>query len=329
MPAKTTTPRKPFPDLNHKEWEKRFVCAKRLSTPAGQGEFRKLAAASRREVTKRLVDLLNDDDSRVRMQTAAALGNLGCRDAAEALITALADPNEWVRVQVVEALGRIGTEDLASILAHHLEGESEAHVRATLIKVLGMIGSDKLVPVLALYLEDRDARVRANCVEAMLRLNSSKDAMRRQLLKLTSDVNNRVLANTALGLVSLGERRGRAILVRMLESADEYMRASATYALGEIRDRHDLSTLVRLLGDNSWMVRQNAVRALVKFGRTILEVMRESLRSTNPAVRLGALDVCGHLGGATLRQSVIELLEDDSGEVRSKAEEVLDRLAGH
>ncbi len=326
MPTRTTAARKSFPDLTHKDWEKRFVCAKKLASAAGLTEFRKLTAAARRDVCKRLTELLNDNDSRVRMQAASALGNLGCRDTAEVLITALADPNEWVRVQVVEALGRIGSEDLASVLAHHLEGENEAHVRATLIKVLGTIGSDKLVPVLALYLEDRDARVRANCIEAMLRLNSSKDAMRRQLLKLASDVNNRVLANTALGLVSLGERQGRMILVRMLESADEYMRASATYALGEIRDRHDLSTLVRLLGDNSWMVRQNAVRALVKYGRSILDVIGESLRSVNPFVRLGALEVCGHLGATAMRQSVIELLEDDSGEVRSKAEEVLDRL---
>ena len=317
----------PFADLENKSWEKRFIAAKRLTGDPGKQEFALLAASSRRSVGRRLIALLDDPDSRVRREAATALGALGCHEAVDALVAGLADSSEWVRLQSGEALGKLGGEAIAPVVSSHLQQEGEPHVRATLVKVLGLIGNDQMTAVLALYLEDSDARVRANCVEALLRLNASKDTMRKQLLKLASDGNNRVLANAALGLVSLGDpRKGREILNRMLESADEYMRASAIYALGEIRDRNDLSALIRMLGDSSWLVRKNAVRSLGKFGKMATKPTSEAFRSSNPLVRLGAVEVLGILGDITLRQEVIRLLEDDSGEVRSKAEEVLDLL---
>jgi HEAT repeat protein len=130
----------------------------------------------------------------------------------------------------------------------------------------------------------------------------------------------------------MGEKRGREILTRMVISRDEYMRASAAYALGQIRDGRDRSTLIRLLGDPSWLVRKNAVRSLINFGssdRLRCDDILAALQGNDVAARVGALEVIGALRMGSARGRVISLLEDEAGEVRSKAEEVLDLLDGY
>ncbi|MBI3038826.1 HEAT repeat domain-containing protein [bacterium] len=235
--------------------------------------------------------------------------------------------NEWVRVQVAEALGKMGDATIAKLIAYHLESEEDDHVRATLVKTLGLIGDKNMLPVITLYLQDKDSRVRANGVEALMNLGLPDSDIINALMKLIGDPSNRVRANTALGLACLGEKKGREILIQMLETTDEFMRASATYAIGELAEPEDSSKLLEILGDSSWLVRKNAVKALVKLGVRSLPGATDALSSPNTAVRLGALEVISELGDSVARQAVIPLLEDESGEVRSMAEAVLDRLS--
>lgn len=318
-----------FADLRHDQWERRFLCAKRLSTGAGRDEFEALSAVRRRAIACELILLLDDPESRVRGQTAATLGLLRRTEARDALVVALADPNEWVRIEVGDALGRIGDSNTAQVIAGHLESETDAHVRATLVKSIGMIGDEKMLPVLALYLEDPDSRVRANTVEAMAQLNVSKAALKKALLRLVDDPSNRVRANIAMALLQIGELRGREILDTMRRSGDEYMRASAMYALGEVGGDIDRDDLIEKLDDPSWIVRRNAIRALVKHGRKVIADVVAVLESSSSSVKLGALSVIGELRAAEARNAVIPLLEDESGEVRSQAEETLDLLDGY
>lgn len=315
-------------ELTHPAWEHRFLTAKRLAGETGPAEFAHLTPAQRAETTRTLLHLLEDATSQVRSQAAAALGRLGCREAGERLVTALADPHEWVRVQVGEALARLGTPDLAPMVAHHLETEDDPHVRATLVMTLGQIGDSKMLPVLALRLEDPDSRVRANSVEAIGMLKVPPADRRKALARVAGDANNRVRANLAISLVEAGEARGREILQEMLAAKDEYMRASAAYVLGHLGKAADVPRLVELLADPSWLVRKNAGNSLVKHGARALPRVTAALSSPEAPVRLGALEVIGRLRDASARQAVIALLEDEQGEVRSKAEEVLDRLDG-
>jgi HEAT repeat protein len=190
------------------EWESRFLASKFLAGDPGKILYESLSAAGQRRVATALVKRLDDDESRVRAQAAAALGRLECASAREPLLTALADPNEWVRVQVGEALARIGDQTLAPVVAQHLQTENEPHVRATLVKALGSIGDEKMLPVLALFLDDVDGRVRANCVESLAQLKISKASRRAAILKLENDPSNRVQANVAISSSPWVKREG-------------------------------------------------------------------------------------------------------------------------
>jgi HEAT repeat protein len=314
--------------LRQENWEHRFIAAKRLSVPAGKVLFDGLAPQDQSDVKALLVTLLEDTNSQVRKEAAAALGFLGCREAVDALIIALADPNDWVRVQVAEAIGKLGNPFIAKALAQHLEAENEPHVRATLVKTLGHIGDETIAPLLMSYLDDMNARVRANCVEALVQLKIAKTNLKTAIQKLVNDPSNRVRANVAMSLLSIGEDSGREILGNMISSTDELMRASAAYAFGVIGAAPDRAQMTGLLGDPSIMVRRNAVKSLVKHGVNTLPEILTALRSNDSVVRLGALQVLAELKDPSSRPAVIKLLEDESGEVRSKAEEVLDLIDG-
>lgn len=330
MAPRAVRPRPPLlTALANPAWEQRFLACKRLTGEAGRAEFQALGKAQQKQVAEALLHLLDDPTPQVRSQAAAALGRLVWRPAAERLVTALADPHEWVRIQVAEALGLLGTPALAPMIARQLEAEEDPHVRATLVKTLGLIGDAKMLPVLALHLEDKDSRVRANSIEAISQLKVSKTDRQKLLARVADDPNNRVRANLAISLLEIGVAKGREILDEMLASPDEYMRASATYALGHLGRPADLPRLIERLEDASWLVRKNAVRALVKQGARALPRVTAALSSPDPHVRIGALEVIGQWREASARQAVIALLEDELGEVRSKAEEVLDLLDGY
>ncbi|MBF0545212.1 MAG: HEAT repeat domain-containing protein [Candidatus Riflebacteria bacterium] len=318
-----------YDELNHSDWEKRFLAAKKASSEHARIEWENFSEEKRKCMSAKVVSLLDDPHSRVRAQIASAIANLKIQEGKDALVAALADPNEWVRVQVTEALGQVGDPELAQVVAGHLQDEQESHVKATLVKILGCIGDEKMLPVLALYLEDPDSRVRANCVEALSRLKLGKAELKESMLKLVNDPSNRVRANIALVLVSIGEGKGREILEEMLISSDEYMRASALYALGELNCSDDCGRIIHFFDDESWLVRKNAVRAIVKHGKKAGQVLSGALKSQNFQARLCALDAFGSIRDVSIRTAVIELLDDEVGEVRSKAEELLDILNGY
>ena len=322
-------PRNLLSDLEHRDWEIRFLAAKRLGAEPGMTQLLAIPIRERRKLEIRLVELLDDPEAQVRAAAAQSIGHLALASAKDALVAALADPNEWVRVQVADALGRVGDPTLAQVIAGHLEVEKEPHVRATLVKSLGGIGDEKMLPVLALLLDDADNRVRANIVEAIMHLKLKKGDLKKTLNKLANDPSNRVRANAALALLAAGDKKGREILDAMIKMKDEFMRASALYALGELRLKTDQKMIVKHFDDPSWLVRKNAVRAMTKHGKAGLPSVVAALRSPYPQAKLAALEVIGNLRDVGSRSAIIALYEDESGEVRSKAEEILDLLDGY
>jgi HEAT repeat protein len=72
----------------------------------------------RRTAMQVLIDLLKDEDSNVRQEAAAALGNLGplAKPAIPALSETLNDQDSTVRYRAVEALGRIGPKAVGVIV---------------------------------------------------------------------------------------------------------------------------------------------------------------------------------------------------------------------
>jgi HEAT repeat protein len=114
-----------------------------------------------------------------------------------------------------------------------LLNDPDRRVRATAIKIVQLSGSADGMRLLVAALGDPDRRVRANAVEAF---EDSGDSQCIPLLRpYLRDPDNRVRANVAKALWNLGSEEGRMALNSMMKHAEENMRLSAVWAIGEVR----------------------------------------------------------------------------------------------
>jgi HEAT repeat protein len=92
---------------------------------------------------------------------------------------------------------------------------------------------------------DRDARVRANALEALWDLNT-KEA-RSTLVEALADANNRVVGNALLGLYRIGEPGCVDKIVELAGHADEKFRGTAVWVMQQSGDPSFIPILTKLL----------------------------------------------------------------------------------
>ncbi|MFC1745285.1 HEAT repeat domain-containing protein [Candidatus Riflebacteria bacterium] len=304
-------------DLQNPNWEKRFFALKQ----AGKSGDKSLLPT--------VIALLNDGKAKVRRMAAWAAGELGDGSISETLIVAMADPDDWVRVTIVESLGKIGDQRMSLIISQFLENEEDEKVRATLLKVLGTLGDKKMIPIVSQYLNDKDNRVIANAIEALGRLCPGEATVPDSILDFIKHNDNRIKANTAKALWDMGqEDEAFTILLEMLRSKNITMIASAAYMLGEIRSKRALLPLIETLTNDTWIVRKNVLMALKKQVNFEMDLIIKATDHPDPRIRTGAVWVLGHEAqNPKARKALLYALQDDDGEVRSKAEEALDKFS--
>ena len=301
--------------LEDEQWEKRYAEVKTLTTKPCTC------------VIPKLLSMKSDPNRSVRCAVAQGLSSCpASNDAFEGLIEMLTDPEPWVRIRTVQALAEFRETKAPDFLARHLETEEDEKVRATIVKTIGLFGDERFISILLPYLEDEDARVRANTIEGLGYIKSEK--LQAILRPFLDDPNSRIRANTARIMASFADGVGasKATFERMLLSSDQYERASAVYALGEMRDETYVGPLLDLFKDKSFVVRRNTIDALAKFGSSIERRVCHRLKSDDPIVRTSCCKLLARIGTKACLRSVIPHLDDQAGDVRSSCEEALDLI---
>lgn len=303
--------------LESHDWVERFIAAK----TAGEQKLK--------EAVPLLLELLDDDNVQVRISVVIALKSFSGKKILEHLIRALADSSEWVRVHAVETIGLYKDRKHIELLSQFLENEESDKVRATLIKVLGELGGAKVLPIITLYLKDSNARVRANAVEAIERISGSTTIdMREHIIPLLDDENNRVKANSVKALFKMGENKALEVLKNMINSKDDWMRASAAYVFGVIEYERSADFLIDALDDGCWFVIKNVVKSLVRKGESVLPRLEKKLRDplASANLKMNVVSVLGELATPGCLKLLIPLLNDESGDLRQYAESVIDKI---
>jgi hypothetical protein len=145
-----------------------------------------------------------------------------------------------------------------SLLTKH----PDTRVRSSAVRQLGKSGAYEALKALFETLNDRDRRVLANAVEAL------EETGHRQILRLLEPLfkhpDNRVRGNAAKASWTLGDERGRTVLVDMLNSPRVEMRLSGLWGLRQIGLKEEVK-LVRTLAKNDGdeRVRNSAEMTLV------------------------------------------------------------------
>jgi HEAT repeat protein len=106
----------------------------------------------------------------------------------------------------------------------------------------------------------------------------------------------------------IGDARAVEQLAVLLNGGDREIRQAAARALARIGDERAVVPFVVAL--KHYDVRDIAIRALIKFGRTAMEPLIAALEDNEPAVRQSIAYALGDIGDARAVAPLIEVLKD-------------------
>ncbi|MBU1108295.1 MAG: HEAT repeat domain-containing protein [Candidatus Riflebacteria bacterium] len=253
--------------------------------------FRKKA-----EMVAKLQPFLADSDRHVRFQTANALFNIGGKEAALALCEFISDPDEWISMTILRLLCIMRELDSIPILIEKYHQDEDLRRKALMISFLARFRSVTLLPIFDEGIKARDARLRANSIEAIGDLTLPPEEIKERVEKHLHDPNNRIRANVILALAKLEPEKIKPEIQEMAASNDVQLRRSAAFILGMIPsdEYHDLGAV--LVGDKSEVVRKRMIQSLRNFSSEfVFNQLDLALSDQNKWIRKHAVDMATRL----------------------------------
>jgi len=205
---------------------------------------------------------------------------------------------EFVDFEILRTLYLFAPDhpDVCRNLLTRLDHSNSSKIVASIISILGNSANSSYKDWISVYLKDGDRRVRANAVEALGKLPLEATDIKELLLPLVRDSDNRIASNASMILAKRGITEGWDGLLRMVNRSGKWYRASACYALGQIKHRDVVPVLSFALYDRDSDVRLNAVKALRNYvDDRAFEGLAEALLDRNRWIRKYAAEAISFL----------------------------------
>lgn len=204
----------------------------------------------------------------------------------------LEQPDRDVRISAIQQV-KITDYHTLDILVKHLPGEEDDFVKPALVSCIGMLGDDDVVPLLLPYLQEKDSRVRANTIEALE--YTCCDTVFPHIVPMLQDNNNRVKANAIKALQNAGKKNALNMLADMSASKEIWMRDSAAYALGTIKDPIALDLLISIFEkEKSLSIAAKSLNSIsliiTKQGYTKIVSLKQKIKDKDKLRLLNGLD---------------------------------------
>jgi HEAT repeat protein len=214
-------------------------------------------------VVEALEAIAQDQDELVRVEAVYALYELGAPSSMPIFIEGLQDEDNRVRMHSATALGNIKTNEAAQALVAALEKETDGDVRGMIALGLGKHGSDYAVAALLATLPREREPVRANIA---IKLGDVKIPTVTKALAdlMLSDPSPRVRSNAAKSLLKIKDPTTVPALADALKDRVTIVRIPASTALAELADASVMDRLIDALGDMDRRVASNAADALIR-----------------------------------------------------------------
>jgi HEAT repeat protein len=243
------------------------------------------------EPAAQLVKALDHYDPAIRTAAARVIGRLEVKSAGDALITAMNDSQASVRGAAMRALGAIrerrAIEALTDRFNHYQKGE-EAWAA---LDALARIGDPSGVPLFKTRLADRDAFMRRTAAEGLARAGDT----------------------TELSALEVGAGN----------DTSEMVRVAMVFALQKLGKDY-VPRLVEFLG--SARTAPQAAEYFAELGQAVVPLLVPSLQDPSPAIRANVAVVLGALGGQNTAAALQPLTQDRDREVVQAATRAIERL---
>ena len=229
----------------------------------------------------------------------------------------------WLRGYVTEVLIQMG-QSAINPLIHALQDEGYM-ISQMAAEVLGELGDLKaLKPLKQIMGEGGTA---ASVAVGRLEKGYSKNILRQKL----KEYDKEAMKSANKALMQIGEARIVEPLIRVLKTKDELVRNSALKKLEEM-DQSVIDLLLQLLKNESWKVRELAIKALGRLGDPkaivpllqVLKNIEEEFEVTQSARE--AFNTIIHLIDPRSLEPLIYALKDVHTPIRSCVAECLGRL---
>lgn len=265
-----------------------------------------------------LLDALRHDDASLRQAAVEALGRVGDSTALEALLAALgeADPalSQAAAQSVRQVLDRLADPAAIPALDPALEHPDPA-IRRAALDALGRLGGVDALTPLAAALDDSQLEVRQAAATRLAQVVQGFEQAGDlpALQAALAHANPQVRGQAATAFSRLGGDAALESLLPALQDDDPYVRQAVVSALGELGEPA-LEALGELFIEDPGL-RTFAGEALGKLGLLAVPRLEEALQSSDPALRLAAIDALGQAGDETTLPLLLPLLSEPDPEL--------------
>lgn len=276
-------------------------------------------------IVELLIEQLSDGDDQARAAAIVALGRIGDRRATPALIELLDDDRATV-LAATAALAQLGDPQAYRPLLPLL-GHDDVSIRQAAIGALNSIGHPEMGHYVLTLLSDENPVVRESAlrIAGYFGYRECRDAF----VACCTDAVERVRRAALENLPYLDDPRATGLLASALAGDTTSARAAAAQALGRMDDQAGVDLLIAALDDTDPWVRYYAVRALVERRATNAAnaVARLAQEDAAGHVRIAALEALGTLGGVSVIDFMLVLIDGGRDEIAAAALRGLPRVA--
>lgn len=211
--------------------------------------------------TKRLTELINDIDPKVRISAITALGKIKGETTIKFLISYLKHPDPIIVGTATNSLISRGSEIIKFL--PNILSEQDMNSQITVTRLLAKIQEPNLIDMLSEYLKDSRKWIRRAVCFA---LGETRNPFAANLLaeKCLFDEDTLVRAAAAQALGKLKIPLVLDTLVSALDDSEDIVKIAALKAIGETRDKDSGRHILRFLADSPILLKITAIQTLAK-----------------------------------------------------------------
>jgi HEAT repeat protein len=244
-------------------------------------------------VAPALVRALSDADTNVQFHAVEALGHLRAAEAVDALLTLAESADFFLAYPALDALARIGDRRVAPRLVPLLANEI---LRNPAAEALGQLGDEEAVIPLVRLLDHPDAPV-GIIAEALAQIHERDEDEYGEAQYIAADVARAVSATGTRKLIDA------AALVQA-ESLPALARV-----LGWLEGPAVQKAMALLLGHQK--ARAEVVKALVRYGSDVVDLLIQQLAADDPETRHAAVVALGRIGDRRATAALVKAMQQD------------------
>ena len=162
------------------------------------------------------------------------------------------DENYKIRLSCADALGRLGDKYAVTSLINVVSDEEEksVYIKESAAVALGLIGDMRAVDSLVKVIEqqngilDKFSYLKEKAIEALCRLNPNNDKAFRALKKSLQDDNPQVRINTIEALMEYNTEEANDLIKSMLFDTDDEVKQNAVIALYNTNGKDILDEII-------------------------------------------------------------------------------------